>query len=335
MNRHEHQMLVPLDTSALSEAVLPLAATLAQATGSTLILLHVVAPAETLVALPDLLPAETMWTLPPPASGPTLTSQEWEATEVARAQSYLAAVAGRLTAAGLAAHPEVVVAPKVAEAVCSRAARDPGIVRIAMTTHGYSGFRYWTMGSVAEQVLHATPVPLLLMRAREACEAVSTAASVRTILVPLDGSVFAEQALQEAQALAAALGATLLLLTAVPAVDGIGGEGGINARWTRGEREVEEEQLAHYLEQLAQQLTAVGLSVRTQVVSGSAAETIVRVSAEAQADLIVMATHGRSGLRRVLLGSVADAVLRSTETPVLLYRPSASLTHTDQPQHDA
>jgi nucleotide-binding universal stress UspA family protein len=90
---------------------------------------------------------------------------------------------------------------------------------IAMATHGRSGLGRWLLGSVAEKVLQAVPRPLLLVRAREFIPAIPIDVSYRRILVPLDGSPFAEQALGQAQAIAAATGATLMLVTVVPMLD--------------------------------------------------------------------------------------------------------------------
>jgi nucleotide-binding universal stress UspA family protein len=134
------------------------------------------------------------------------------------------------------------------------------------------------------------------------------------VLVPLDGSALAEQALTKALGLAEGREPTLLLLraaeaTAWPGTDPTDGQ-------IRVVHEAEE-----YLESLKSSLAAKGIRrVETSVWYGPPASAIVEAARFAKADLIVMTTHGRSGLGRLILGSVAEAVLRGTTTPILLLR---------------
>jgi nucleotide-binding universal stress UspA family protein len=135
-----------------------------------------------------------------------------------------------------------------------------------------------------------------------------------TILVPVDGSALAEAALPRALELAEVSGARVLLLRAaqaptVPGVDPTEAQ-------VRVVREAET-----YLAQLRQRLTREGgVKVETSVWYGPAAHAIVEAARLHRADEIVMTTHGRSGLGRLLLGSVAESVLRGTTTPILLLR---------------
>ena len=137
---------------------------------------------------------------------------------------------------------------------------------------------------------------------------------VDTILVPLDGSSLAEAALPRAVELAEGSGAALLLLRAAhaPTLPGVDP--------TEAQVKVVEE-AEEYLTDVAKRLAASGLAnVRTSVWYGPAAYAIVEGARLHKADLIVMTTHGRSGLRRLILGSVAESVLRGTTTPILLVR---------------
>ena len=137
--------------------------------------------------------------------------------------------------------------------------------------------------------------------------------NLRKILVPLDGSALAESALNQAVALAAE-GATLILLRAaeahtLPGVDP-----------TEAEVQVVHE-AEQYLDEIAVRLRAQGLKdVQTSVWYGRADTAIVEAARLRNPDLIVMSTHGRSGLGRLILGSVAESVLRGTTTPILLLR---------------
>jgi nucleotide-binding universal stress UspA family protein len=142
-------------------------------------------------------------------------------------------------------------------------------------------------------------------------------------LVPLDVDAFAEPALEQARHLAAASGATLVLLTAVPDRDDL-------ARATEGmvsfaalrELQAVAEQMTVELAAQTQRLEASGLHVRTILVHGWPAEAILRAVAQEQADLIVMAAHGRGRLQRLRLGSAALQVVRAAAVLVLLVRGS-------------
>jgi nucleotide-binding universal stress UspA family protein len=134
------------------------------------------------------------------------------------------------------------------------------------------------------------------------------------ILVPLDGSALAEAALGKVVELAGGDSTTLMLLRAAEAPT----LPGVDATEVQEQvvREAEE-----YLAAVAARLTAQGLTrVETCVWYGSAAASIVAAASLRKADLIVMSSHGRSGLGRFILGSVAESVLRGTTTPILLVR---------------
>jgi nucleotide-binding universal stress UspA family protein len=134
------------------------------------------------------------------------------------------------------------------------------------------------------------------------------------ILVPLDGSALAESALEQAAELAAQNGATLVLLRAAEAHTFPGADP--TEAQVQVVREAEE-----YLAAVADRLRRDGRSkVETGVWYGSPAAAIVEAARLRRADLIVMSTHGRSGLGRLILGSVAESVLRGTPVPILLLR---------------
>jgi nucleotide-binding universal stress UspA family protein len=143
-----------------------------------------------------------------------------------------------------------------------------------------------------------------------------------TILVPLDGSVLAETALPKALELAEVSGARVLLLRAtqaqtLPGVDP-----------TEAQVKVVSDAEA-YLAQVQTRLTRHGrVTVETSVWYGPAAHAIVEAARIHKVDEIVMTTHGRSGLGRLLLGSVAESVLRGTTTPILLLRTEGAAVQT-------
>lgn len=145
------------------------------------------------------------------------------------------------------------------------------------------------------------------------------AMKVTKILVPLDGSTLAEAALPKALELVGENpGASLLLLRAAEAFALPGSDP------TEAQIEVVRE-AENYLDSVAARLGEGGAGrVRTSVWYGPAAHAIVEAAHVTKADLIVMSTHGRSGLGRLMLGSVAESVLRGTRTPILLLRPDSA-----------
>jgi nucleotide-binding universal stress UspA family protein len=139
------------------------------------------------------------------------------------------------------------------------------------------------------------------------------------ILVPLDGSELAELALADAFSLASLNGATITLLQVIPPLEhlvvNIEPVGLVNEL-----AETNKNKALHYLEEVSGREEGSDLKVRLAVETGSPAETIIDYAHREPVDLIVMATHGRSGLQRWVYGSVADKVLRGADLPVLLVR---------------
>jgi nucleotide-binding universal stress UspA family protein len=191
---------------------------------------------------------------------------------------------------------------------------------IAMSTHGRSGIGRWVYGSVADRVLCASPCPVLLTRS-----GVSTtyeANCIERVLVPLDGSPVAESVLPYASAIARAFGAELILLrvthgpsTVYPLPESI--------PVLAAQAESNEHEARAYLLKSRMKLERDGLRVRLMTIQPPVAEAILDVAREEQVSLIAMTTHGRSGVRRWIYGSVAERVLHGAATPILLVRPFA------------
>lgn len=138
----------------------------------------------------------------------------------------------------------------------------------------------------------------------------------KRILVTLDRSEFAEQALVHAVAVAKAFGSTIELLSVVPLPQAAGPDAGILfIDWDGEVAECEA-----YLAGVVSRLTEEGLKAESEIRRGEVTEEILRHAEEMHADLLVMSTHGRSGLGRWVYGSVADRVLRHAAVPVLLVR---------------
>lgn len=157
---------------------------------------------------------------------------------------------------------------------------------------------------------------------------------MKRFLLPLDGSAFAETALSVAMGLARRVGGEVHLASVVsdlPPVPLAAGDGELITRWFE-----EEETRAHeYLKRLVDGIDTSGIAVRTHVRSGPVARTLESVAAEAEADLVVMTTHGRGAWQRAWLGSVADAMIRGSDRPLLLLRERdlGSLSGRGVPRH--
>lgn len=298
-------IIVPLDGSPLAERALPYAAALARAGGGSLVLVR---------AVPFLArPTEE-------TPGQDAFAARDAAAREARAQ--LRAIAGRLTEAGLAAEAVVRYAD-AAEAILTEA-RERGADLIAMATHGRGGLGRWVYGSVAEEVLATASTPILLVRAWHGAAPGAILEAGAIVLVPLDGSALAEAALPLAEQLADDLGGALLLLRAVPRPGLDFGPDALVAPLLAEELAAEETAARNYLERMAGRFARRGRIVRTVALLGEPAAAIEAAGREHGAGLVVMATHGLTGLRRAALGSVADGVVRRGSLPVLLVRPPAA-----------
>ncbi len=191
---------------------------------------------------------------------------------------------------------------------------------LVISTHGASGLSRWRLGSVADKVIRAVECPTLVVgpRAAEREEELSEMLMpvVKTVVVPLDGSPAAEQALPVAQRFAEAVGAELHLVTAVSVADL-----GTEAVWAGISPQLEEE-LTHdaqaYLERVKAATPALaGATLAARF--GAPAEALTEYVTENDIDLVVMTSHGRGGLLRTALGSTTDRMLGG-DAPVLVVR---------------
>lgn len=289
-------ILVPLDGSPLAERALPHAEALATATGARIALIRA-AHQQTFLGVDT--PAERM-------------------TAMAEAEAYLTEIADRLIARGFIVDTGVVYGG-ASEAILAEAERREADL-IAMATHGRGGFGRLRYGSVAEAVLRRTETPLLLIRAWGG-ERQTTPFGVRPrLLVPLDGTAFAEEALCVATRLALALGGELILLHAVSPFDQVFMPEAILANFPE-EEAARGTEAREYLEQLVARGATGGCQSTIDVRLDVPTLAIEEAARDHAADLVIMATHGRTALGRLALGSVADAVLQYSRVPLLLVRP--------------
>ena len=221
---------------------------------------------------------------------------------LAEAEIYVRALAERLSAKGVLCRG--VVKPGPAEdAIVAMAAEQPSGM-IAMATHGRSGLARLAYGSVAESVLRRTRVPVLLVRTAEPNEPAAPLV-VRRIVVPVDESLQALAVVPLVVELAKAAKAEVTIVHVLPHDPAQAEAAG------RAERVIEVSR-ARFEDE--------GLACECQIRSGDAAEEIIDAVRQKRADLLACSTHGRSGMARAVMGSVAEKLLRSSGVPMLVCR---------------
>jgi nucleotide-binding universal stress UspA family protein len=277
------KIVVPLDGSTQSNAALPLVRTFARATGAEVTLVRIALDGES-------------------ASG--------VAVEMGKIAQELAGSELKVDAVVRQGEP----AREIHEVVRSERAD-----LVIMRTHGRSGVGRIVMGSVAEQVLKESAVPVVLLRPGG-----RRVNQFRTLLVPVDGSPGGAVALGAALELARTCGAAVHLLEVVVPIPAylystfaLNGVAYADPIW-----DMEAEAAATtYVESLTRRVHESGLEARGHVrVAASVADTIVRTTDEEGVDLIVMSSDALTGVARAFLGSVADAVVRRAHCPVLVLR---------------
>ena len=294
------RLLVPLDGSKLAEAALPFARQLSGRLGLDVTFLHVCGSDESRFASMH------------------HAYVDWVADNMKR-QFKEAGIPVEARGQAVIGHP--------AEEILHYAQKNR-IDLILMASHGRSGVMRWALGSVADKVLRASEVPVWLVRAASAQESDYDKWPKITALVPLDGSELAEQILPHVEAMVKQRGAEIvdvvLIRVCEPPTIPSDYPPGMPLSW---DERVEQEMAKcsrrneQYLLAVEKRLKGAGLSVRSQLLTGKAADEIVDYAAKTPFSLIAMTTHGRSGLSRWVYGSVAEKVLLGVSSPILLVRP--------------
>ena len=297
-------LLVPLDGSEFSERTLPLARGLAKATGASLHLAHVHVSHP-----PEHFLSNTQFHYE------GLDMEEYDARHRKEERAYLAEVASRIEDAEV---DSALLEGQVADEIAEYAGK-VGADMVLMTTHGHTGVSRMWLGSVADALVRQTSLPLLVIHPGHHGHVPSEVLSFKHILVPLDGSDLSTAVLGPATDLAQATGAKITLCHVVSSSAVLGARifpllpDDITPAMAKART---------YLESLAEELRADGLEVEAHVEDHEApGRAIAAVADKLGADVIALATHGYGGLKRALLGSVADKVLRSSPLPLLVQRP--------------
>jgi nucleotide-binding universal stress UspA family protein len=313
------RILVPLDGSRRAEQAIAIAARIAKASGASLLLLKAVNPLTSL----GLYSASAM-----------LSLQKVQEKSLVDATAYLSKLAHELESDGI--ETRIAVFSGQPASLILDAANAQEIDLIVLCSHGHTGFQRWALGGTAQKVMRQSPVPILLLR-EENPKAPTKAAHPFRATIALDGSPFAEATLWPTAHLVAALNAPgegelhLLQLVDVPTIEEEFGYM-LDADFTF--RHVALQEAGNYLQAVHAQLVrelppTLGLHISWSVEECKDVADALLQTAECgkgigphkASHLIALATHGRSGLQRWLLGSVAERMLHGSTLPLLIIRP--------------
>lgn len=296
------RILVPLDGSATAEQVLPYVQLLARQLPARVELLRVV----------EHLPPEWMdWAI-------GARSLQIAASMSSKAQEYVDGVAGSLAEKGLAVSASI-HGGDAASTIIDEAGKEPDTL-LAMCTHGRTGVDRWLPGSVTQKVISLASSPLLVVRPVEP-ETGEQEVDLQTIIVPLDGSVVAEQVIPHVVALARPLDLGVILVrVTLPIEDYYRSLGMPVAPNGDLSREIDT-MTRNYFTRVQEKLRQEGITrLGVRILHGHPADAIIDFARETPNNLVAMTTHGRSGVGRWLLGSVASRVINHCGDPVLLVR---------------
>lgn len=295
---------VPLDGSPFAEQALPHALGIVRRAGATLDLVHV-----------HVLHVVEEHRVNRYSYDPAIDKENQR-----KEQLYLESTAQSLAAVSPVPWTAAVVSGLDSEGILQRV-QDRKADLIVMTTHGRGALDRFFLGGVADELIRQAAVPVLMVRPRDPAPGIVPEPSLEHVLVPLDGSSLAERVLGPAMDFVRLWEGRCTLLRVIEASPSK------TAGRPNGPRPPETEQevaAKAYLEKIAGRLREQGTAVQTRVVVAPYAAPAILEEAQTQrCDFIALATHGSGGLRRMLLGSVTDKVVRGSSLPVLAYRPTA------------
>jgi nucleotide-binding universal stress UspA family protein len=297
-------ILVPLDGSTFGEHALPYALSLARRAGVGVELAHVRDP----ILDPEVNLAR---------------AEEQNRLAVEQAWGYLNRVVQQVKSAWSVPVRASLLRGPISGALCEFVAQC-GANLIVLTSHGRGPLSQFWLGSVATDLIQRAPAPVLLIRPKEETPQLATEPSIQRILIPLDGSAFGQHIIPAAVAIGQLTQARYRLFQVVSPIQ--------NSSWSwfasdlppQTDTQQLEVEATNYLRSVTAQHPELA-GAETRVSSDwPPAPTILREAEAYAADLIALETHGRGGLMRLLLGSVADKIVRSATQPLLLRRPPGS-----------
>jgi nucleotide-binding universal stress UspA family protein len=297
---HIRSVIVPLDGSPLAEQALPAAEAIAQRAGAKikLVLVH----------------------QPNPSIDPEIDYVKLELAMLKADRGYLKSVVARLRPRlGRSVTSAVIRGGPVGETL-SGYARELGADLIVLTTHGRGGIRRAWLGSVADQLIRSSEIPVLVIRPGEA----GAERKFGEIMVPLDGSDLAEAVLEPVAELARLWDSEISLIQVVrPIVLTNDPQVAFPVGYSEQATAIRRDKAHDYVRGLAERLRSLGIKANgTAVIGGDVAETLIDLATPERVGMIALATHGSGGAKRLVLGSVADKLVRGAAVPVLVVRPT-------------
>lgn len=305
-------IVVPLDGTALGERALPAALNVARRTGARLELVHVHTARR---------------------ENPMPEVRTLEEVKRLKERRYLlglaSAVSSRHGTPVQASLLEGAVVPAILEYATGCRAD-----LIVLATHARAGLSRSVLGSVADELVRRSGMPVLTVGPRSLSPHVLGEGTWDTVAVPLDGSALAEQVLGSVARISPQ---TLLLVQVLSPVDHVGLAGRTYVLETaRGLEATRTRAAERYLQTVARSMQGLIPRVSTRVVvAEDVPAAIVEQAKSGEADLIALSTHGRSGLSRLVLGSVADRLVRVSPLPVLKLRPQGQSVADVEKKHAA
>lgn len=308
------KMLIPLDGSELAETVLTYAIELSGRMDIDLTLLHVSSQARA-----DFAPMQKAY-IKRAADSVRRHARELQAKTIRKEVEKPVKVRGEI----VNGYP--------AEEILNYATENEFDL-ILLATHGRSGLNQWSIGSVAGKIMSASKIPILLVRAGVEDVVPFNEWQKMTLMVPLDGSELAETVLPHVEALARQRSdkpteVLLLKISEPPSIPTYYGPeiSGVSLNWgdyIQGETIRRKQSAVDYLNGIEEKLKARKIDARSEVIEGKANDEIVEFAAKNPQSVVIMATHGRSGLSRLVYGSVAANLLHShgVVNPILMVKP--------------
>ncbi|MBM3944682.1 MAG: universal stress protein [SAR202 cluster bacterium] len=322
------KVLVPLDGTEVSTGILPYISLLARGLKMEMVLLSVVNPAmveeleefgtkapmrEALSGVSLKTPKTAGERTPKRRAEGPFFSQELENAEF-RVKGWLTGISDGMRQSGL----QVEYVTKIGQAANTilATARELGCDVIAMSTHGRNAIGRGMLGSVADKVIRSSTVPVLAISPERAAKYGTPGRPMTTLLAPLDGGPLSEKTLPYIITLGKQLRVKVHVVRVVDTTVPITGWWA-DPRFFEVVQEIRNEAQG-YVQEIADRLRTQGLQAEANVLNGNPAGMLVDMARNTPQDLIVIATRGRTGLSRFILGSVTEALVRSSGDPVLI-----------------
>jgi nucleotide-binding universal stress UspA family protein len=301
-----YSLLVPLDGSEVAECVLPHVEALAAVNKEIdITFLHVVQPLNMLLA-------------------DKIYKAQIISDAITGAENYIRGIISGLKHKGKT-HVKVMTG-KAADSILEYAESNH-IKLIVMSSHGQSGVSRWSYGSVADKVLHESRTPVLRIQADAPRTPFYIAGQKLKVIVPLDGSELAERVLDNVKGLVDYIGTgsiDIVLLrvcelfikpNAYPPSMSLSWE-----EYVKFETRVCKGICMSYLNEVKKRFKRELINIRSAVPVGNAADEVIKYVNKEKVDLIIMSTHGRSGISRWAFGSISNKILEGTSAPVIILR---------------